>query len=216
MARRANSYRFAKRLIHMVSSIRFTDLPPCATLQLQGRISSSGIHSLLGKALTEVSGLGLDAKMLESAAAFHAKIAKKVGERTERGYEIVAIKGILQPTSQSAPGGEGIEPLQEYGGEDEGGDGTVPRPSAHPPEWDQETTGHTLWAAQRHETLQEMEGVHTQLCGLLTTGTLGGWMGGEQIGMEVPGLLSVGESREMAVNAEDPTLALTHGGLPRR
>ena len=162
------------------------------------------------RVLTDVSGLRLDSAMLRSAAAFHAKIAKKVSERPERGYEIVAIKGVLQPTFQAArPGGEGIEPLREYLGVDKGGDGTVPRPSAHPPEWEEETTGHALWAAQRHATLQETEGVQTQLYGLLTSGRLGRWMGGEQIGMEVPDLLSVGEPLEVAVTAEDPTLALT-------
>jgi hypothetical protein len=52
------------------------------------------------------------------------------------------------------------------------------------------------------------KGVHTQLYGLLTTWRLGGWMGGEQIGMKVPDLLSVGEQLEVVVSAEDPTLAL--------
>jgi hypothetical protein len=166
--------------------------------------------------LTGVSGLGLDADMLKSAAAFHARIAEKVKDRWERGYGIVAIKGVLQPTPQSArPGGEGIELLQEYMGEDKGGDGTVPRPSAHPPDWANERTpGQTLWAAQLHATLQETEGVQAQLYGLLTMGRLGTWMGGEQIGVKVPDLLSVGEPLEVLVTADDPTLALTAAVAP--
>jgi pimeloyl-ACP methyl ester carboxylesterase len=162
------------------------------------------------RALTEVSGLGLDHKMLRSAAAFHARIAEKVRERSERGYGTVAIKGAFQPTSQSARfEGHGIAVLQAYRGEDKGGDGTVPRPSAHPPEWPDETTGHTIWAAQRHASLQENEGVYTQLRGLLTSGRFGRWMGGEKIGMTVPDLLSVGEPLEVMVTAEASSLALT-------
>ena len=162
------------------------------------------------RSLTEVSGIGLDAKMLRSAASFHSKIAQKVAERSERGYGTVAIKGVLQPTSQSAHfGGEFIEAVNRYKGEDKGGDGTVPRPSAHPPEWKSEMTpGPTLWAAQLHATLQETEGVHAQLYALLTSGRLGAWLGGEQIGMEVPDLVTIGEPLEVAVTAEDPTLAL--------
>jgi hypothetical protein len=162
------------------------------------------------RSLTEVSGIGLDAKMLRSAVSFHSKIAQKVGERSERGYGTVAIKGVLQPTSQSAHfGGEFIEPVNRYKGEDKGGDGTVPRPSAHPPEWESEVNpGPILWAAQLHATLQETEGVHAQLYGLLTSGRLGAWMGGEQIGMEVPDLVTIGEPLEVVVTAKDPTLAL--------
>jgi hypothetical protein len=162
------------------------------------------------RALTEVSGLSLDAKMLRSAAAFHARIAEKVRGRSKRGYGIVAIKGVLQPTAQSARlGGERIELLQVYGDVDKGGDGTVPRPSAHPPEWEDETTGQTLWAAQLHASLQESEGVYAQLYGLLTSGRSGRWMGAEKIGVAVPDLLCVGEPLEVVATAEDPTLALT-------
>ena len=158
--------------------------------------------------LTEVSGVGLDSDMLTAAASFHAMIAERVRERPERGYGIVAIKGILQPTYQSArPGGEGIEPLRVYGGIDRGGDGTVPRPSAHPPEWKEEGEGLTVGASQRHSTLQETEGVHAQLF-LRLTGRLGTWMGGEQIAMELPNLVEAGDPLVVDVSAQQPTLAL--------
>jgi hypothetical protein len=160
------------------------------------------------QALADVSGLGLNSKMLASAAAFHKRIAEQVRQRPERGYGIVAIKGVLQPTSQSARAAtEGVEPLRQYGGIDRGGDGTVPRPSAHPPEWDGEGGGYTVGASQRHATLQETEGVYAQLF-MRLTGRLGTWMGGEQIGMELPELIAAGVPLVIDVAAEDPTLAL--------
>jgi hypothetical protein len=161
------------------------------------------------RALTEVSGLALDDKMLKSAAAFHARITEKVKERSQRGYRIAAIKGIFQPTFQSARfGAEGVQMLQAYRGKDDGGDGTVPRLSAHPPEWEEESAGPPLYAAQRHESLQESEDVYTQLWGLLTSGHLGRLMGGEKVGMTIPDLLSVGEPLEVRVIADDHSLAL--------
>jgi pimeloyl-ACP methyl ester carboxylesterase len=160
------------------------------------------------QALSDISGLGLNSKMLASAAAFHRRIADKVGQRPERGYGIVAIKGIFQPTSQSArPAEEGVEALHVYGGVDRGGDGTVPRPSAHPPEWGGEGEGLTVGAAQRHATLQETEGVYAQLF-MRLTGRLGTWMGGEQIGIDLPTLVPAGEPIIVDVRAADPTLAL--------
>jgi hypothetical protein len=156
--------------------------------------------------LTE-SSAGLDTGMIASASLFHRRIAEKLAQRDPAAYGIVAIKGIHQPTSQSALlTDDGIQALRIYGGIDRGGDGTVPRPSAHPPEWPTEG-GHTVWAAQRHSTLQETEAVYSQLFGLLT-GRLGTWMGGEQIGLEVPELLPVGEDVEVEVSADDHSLAL--------
>ncbi len=163
------------------------------------------------RTLNEISGLGLDTAMLGSAIAFHARIADEAGSHYETVVnKTVPIKGISQPTAQSARRGEeGIESLRAYKGEDKGGDATVPRPSAHPPEWLDETTGPFVYASQRHATLQETEGVQTQLYGLLTTGTKGSFMGGEQIGVEIPELLSVHELLEVDVTAEDDTLALS-------
>lgn len=56
-------------------------------------------------------------------------------EEVDREYDLSVIKGHVQPTAQSARlNGQQIEPLREYNGIDKGGDGTVPRPSSHPPE----------------------------------------------------------------------------------
>jgi len=159
--------------------------------------------------LSEVSGLGLNAKMLASATLLHTRIAEKVQSRADRGYDIVAVKGVMQPTAQSARTSlRGIEPIRSYKGVDQGGDGTVPRPSAHPPEWDSESTGYTVGASQRHGALQDSEGVHAQLFMKLTTGNLGRFMGGEGVGLDLPHLLVAGEPLWVEVTAAESTLAL--------
>jgi hypothetical protein len=83
----------------------------------------------------------------------------------------------------------------------------VPRPSSHPPEWDGDTRA--VFAAQKHGSLQNTESVLHQLFGALT-GQLGKWMGGENIGVEVPALVNVGERVLVRALADtgDPTLAL--------
>jgi hypothetical protein len=162
------------------------------------------------RTLSEISGLGLDGEMLTSATCFHDKITQKIKEQSRRDYDTVAIKGVLQPTLQSLRWcGSDIEFLQRYGAVDKGGDGTVPRPSAHPPEWDGEAEGVTFWATQRHETLQDTQDVLAQLYGLLTSGRLGGFMGYGQLGIEIPDSLTVGEPVEVRATSTDPNLALT-------
>jgi pimeloyl-ACP methyl ester carboxylesterase len=158
--------------------------------------------------VTEVSGLGLNPKMVAAASLFHSRLAEAVTARPDRGYSIVAVKGIDQPTSQSAEfSGGSLEPLGQYGGLDRGGDGTVPRPSGHPPEWETEGTS-TVFAAQRHATLQEYEGVFVQLFGLLS-GRLGTWMEKKkQLGITMPHLVVAGECLTVDVEADEETLAL--------
>jgi hypothetical protein len=161
------------------------------------------------RSLSDVQVSNLAADMFEGATRFHRTIEEKARQRGADGYRTLAIKGVRQPTAQSARLSAGdIEVLRAYGGMDKGGDGTVPRPSAHPPEWDDEYGGVTIAAAQRHATLQETQEVFTQLFSVLTTGTKGAWMGGEQVGMEVPDLLSAGEPLVVEVSADQPTLAL--------
>jgi pimeloyl-ACP methyl ester carboxylesterase len=107
--------------------------------------------------LQGLSGLDLpnmgsvDAK---EGLAFHARISAAVEKAPH--YPTFAIKGVDQPTSQSAllRGGK-VEPLRSYKGEDKGGDGTVPRPSSHPPEWADERA--STYVSQKHAVLQSTE-----------------------------------------------------------
>jgi pimeloyl-ACP methyl ester carboxylesterase len=151
---------------------------------------------------------GIDLDMLAAAVEFHRRINEQVARRSQPSYKVVAIKGIHQPTSQSAKWtAAGLEPLRSYGAEDKSGDGTVPRPSAHPPEWENEWDGTTVFAAQRHGTIQECETVLAQLFGRLT-GRSGTWLGADSIGLEVPTLTPAGEALNIHVTADDPMLAL--------
>lgn len=157
--------------------------------------------------LSEVA-CGIDTDRLAAAAEFHNRLKARINQRQNAPYGIIAIKGIHQPTAQSARWtAMGLEPIHTYGGLDRSGDGTVPRPSAHPPEWIDEQGGPTVFAAQRHGTIQETESVLSQLFGQLS-GRLGTWLGGEHLGMEIPHLVLAGEPVEVTVRADDPTLAL--------
>jgi pimeloyl-ACP methyl ester carboxylesterase len=115
------------------------------------------------RALVDATIPDLETDRLRAAAAFHGTIAEHV-KKGGGGYHIVAIKGHVQPTAQSALLRAGrIEPINTYKGVDHGGDGTVPRPSSHPPEWDGDSSA--VFAAQKHASLQNTESVLHQLFG---------------------------------------------------
>jgi hypothetical protein len=159
------------------------------------------------RALVDATIPDLETDRLRAAAAFHGTIAEHV-KKGGGGYQFIAIKDHVQPTAQSALLRAGrIEPINTHKGVDHGGDGTVPRPSSHPPEWNGDSSA--VFAAQKHASLQNTDSVLHQLFGALT-GNLGKWMGGERIGVEVPTLVSVGERVPVLVLAEagDPTLPL--------
>jgi pimeloyl-ACP methyl ester carboxylesterase len=106
------------------------------------------------------------------ARAFHQEIqdAQKQNARdtayTDRGYRMVPVVGIEQPTLQSARvAGGTIELLRSFDGKDDGGDGTVPRVSATPIEL--ENAEREVFAAEIHGSLQNADGVLANLKGLL-------------------------------------------------
>jgi len=82
----------------------------------------------------------VDAVRAQGAREFHQQIVDaQVRNATdaayrERGYTLVPVVGIEQPTFQSARAIAGaVELLRSHEGQDMGGDGTVPRVSATPP-----------------------------------------------------------------------------------
>ena len=118
---------------------------------------------------------------------FIARISAAV-EKSPR-YQTFAVKGVDQPTSRIRLLRAGkVEPLRSYNGEDKGGDGTVPRPSSHPPEW--EDDGTSTYVSQKHAVLQSTNSILTQISGMLT-GHLGRFMGGARIGVDVPDMVDV-------------------------
>lgn len=143
---------------------------------------------------------------ISEALAFHDRIGAAI--ETNPRYQTFALKGIDQPTAQSALlRGNKIEPLMRHKGTDHGGDGTVPRPSAHPPEWSNDSAA--VFVSQRHAMLQSTDSILTQLFGVLA-GHLGKFLGGMRIGVDIPDAVQVGH--EVTIEAEskddDPTLPL--------
>src|SRR5262249_3381979 len=108
--------------------------------------------------VTEAAIPHLDAAKAHAALDFHAEIATahaanaKLQEYVDYGHRIRPIVGIEQPTAQSALlKGDKVELLNKHGSEDLMGDGTVPRPSATPPEFAIENA---IYGAERHASLQ--------------------------------------------------------------
>jgi pimeloyl-ACP methyl ester carboxylesterase len=108
------------------------------------------------------------------ARAFHQEIEDaqarnaKDAAYAERGYRLVPVVGIEQPTMQSArvAAGGTVELLRSHGGQDLGGDGTVPRVSATPLELSD--AEREVYAADTHGSLQNADGVLAQLKGVST------------------------------------------------
>jgi pimeloyl-ACP methyl ester carboxylesterase len=118
----------------------------------------------------------VDAAKAQAALAFHHEIRDAVEanltdqEYAERRYDIRPIVGIEQPTAQSAVReGDRVKLLRRRGQDDLGGDGTVPRPSATPAEFDK--LQNAIYAAERHASLQNDDDVLFQLNGILTQGS---------------------------------------------
>jgi len=100
---------------------------------------------------------------IEDAQAANARDAAY----RERGYRLVPVVGIEQPTHQSASARAGaVELLRSYEGKDMGGDGTVPRVSATPIELSD--AQREVYAAEMHGSLQNADGPLANIHGVLT------------------------------------------------
>lgn len=119
----------------------------------------------------------LDRAKATAALDFHRKIRAAVDanlgdpEYVEGRYGLGRVVGIKQPTLQSAVrDGDRIKLLRTIGGQDPGGDGTVPRPSATPLEYEDDQGA--AYSAERHGSLQNDDHVLLQLTGVLTGNTI--------------------------------------------
>jgi pimeloyl-ACP methyl ester carboxylesterase len=115
----------------------------------------------------------LDRTKAKAALDFHREIRAAVDAHLEDQayvdgrYGLGRIVGIKQPTQQSARrDGNGVKLLRTIGGDDPGGDGTVPRPSATPVEYEDDQGA--AFSAERHASLQNDDHVLLQLTGVLT------------------------------------------------
>jgi pimeloyl-ACP methyl ester carboxylesterase len=123
--------------------------------------------------VTEAQIPHLDPQKAKAALAFHDEIADAITANmrdpaySAKRYDIRPIVGIEQPTAQSArKDGERVVLIRSHDGEDLGGDGTVPRPSAEPPEFERHEN--VIYAAEKHASLQNDDDVLFQLNGILT------------------------------------------------
>ena len=115
----------------------------------------------------------VDAAKAKAALAFHHEIRDAVeanmrdDEYAHNRYDIRSVIGITQPTAQSAVAAhDGVELLKTYEGDDLVGDGTVPRVSATPLEFEHEENA--MYAAERHASLQNDDHVLLQLTGVVS------------------------------------------------
>jgi hypothetical protein len=119
----------------------------------------------------------LDRAKTKAALDFHREIRAGVDTHLEDQayvdgrYGLGRIVGIKQPTLQSARrDGNRVKVLRTIDGDDPGGDGTVPRPSATPLEYEDDQGA--AFSAERHASLQNDDHVLLQLTGVLTGNTI--------------------------------------------
>ena len=161
----ANGYKMAgldlTSLVRtLTSSYELLPIYPCVST------SGSDLHRV-----AEISGLpDVDQARAQTALAFHRKIEseqKLNAALPGYGYKIVPLVGFEQPTMQTACFANGkLELIASYAGKDESGDGTVPRVSATPIEVLNEAGA--VFAADRHGSLQNNEGLLAHVRGVLT------------------------------------------------
>lgn len=137
---------------------------------------------------------------IANVRAFHDDISPAVTAPSP--YAIHVIKGIVQPTFQSARlAGGRVEGLFTHKGHDKAGDGTVPRPSSHPPEWESE--GASTYMAKQHGALQAEPEVLMQIFGILTSDVLGTAAGIPRLGLDLPDLVPAGTPLPVRAVSED-------------
>ncbi|MGH9269795.1 MAG: lipase/acyltransferase domain-containing protein, partial [Ilumatobacteraceae bacterium] len=111
----------------------------------------------------------VDAARVGAAARFHGDIADAVERNGGFGrYLITPVAGIFQPTRQSAVvnADGGVELRMDLAGDDDAGDGTVPRISATPLELSD--AQREVYATESHSALQNIDSLLVQLAGLMT------------------------------------------------
>ncbi|HET9441982.1 MAG TPA: hypothetical protein VFO65_01595 [Acidimicrobiales bacterium] len=152
----------------------------------------------------------LDTKRAVAALTdFHRAIEAAVAQRPEHAYEIHPVVGLTQPTLQSAAlAGGAVKLLRSRLGNDESGDGTVPRVSATPIELGDNPSA--VYASQKHASLQNADSVQTQLLGVLSQIAGLGSIRETRLGLsvELDPVFEAGEPVGLTVGATVPNLTL--------
>ena len=151
---------------------------------------------------------GIDHSRVVAAQDFHDGIAEAVDRNGGDGrYHILPVAGIFQPTLQSAVVRGGTVTMKsELAGDDDGGDGTVPRVSATPIELSD--AEREVYATESHAALQHVDAVLVQLAGLLTWKPLGAYRGSpfDGLRLEVDDVISPLQPVEVGIATAAPIL----------
>ena len=127
----------------------------------------------------EVALPGIDRALAADALKFHRDIeaavtansANAAYRNSATSYQITPLVGIAQPTDQSAKlTGSTVTTYLSLGGDDFGGDGTVPRLSATPIELSD--ANRETYLSTKHGSLQNAEAALTHVVGTLTRKSL--------------------------------------------
>lgn len=122
----------------------------------------------------------VSAKKFHEEIRFQQECNARDDAYRENGYRLVPIVGTDQPTTQSATVSESaVTLLRSRMGEDEAGDGTVPRGSATPLELERDFREH--YVAEKHGALQNSPAVLDTLKGILTRSDFKKMRGGEHV-----------------------------------
>lgn len=145
-----------------------------------------------------VSIEGVDRDLAEASGDLHRGLW--LGDEP---VDLRVLYGMEQPTPTTVTvAGDGLAPSTTIDGQDEGGDGTVPRLASRPPHWadvDPRRGGHV----EQHGALPGHDGIFGKLWELLTGSprTHRGPAADEPLGVAVPELLAAGEPADVTVTA---------------
>ncbi len=153
----------------------------------------------------------IDAAKVADAAALHREIERGNGAGSN-AYIFRMVVGTRQPTKATVtPVGNRVEALDTIDGNDERGDGTVPR-FASIPDGVAPTDARQLNSAQTHGWLHLHRSILDDLHGILTAREIV-YMEepadlGRQVGIEVPELQPTGVPLNVRATSDDPNLLL--------
>ena len=158
-----------------------------------------------GGALKRVDEVNiLPREWVAAGLGFHRDLAAAVQARDPKRTDVLDVfRGGLQPTLTSASlSPAGVLTMYESSdgttdGQDDRGDGTVPRDSATPPEWSNPALAKAV--AQRHASMQLAASVQTELNVILTDAPRL-MTGRVQIGMRLPSAVATGNPFEVTVD----------------
>jgi hypothetical protein len=145
---------------------------------------------------------------VRDAARFHEEIARAVADGRRRDYTLHVHAGTRQPTQQSlSVAGDVLVFHHSQRGIDHGGDGTVPRFAAIPPEWHDDAQARV--GADRHGAIPNVAYVREQVWATANAVELGAVMAPPvELGLDVTEVAHADAPLPVRVSANRPHLRL--------